>query len=201
MSVRFEFASRIRRVLGRGAFPHEFAWLIDNPVRRLFITPETLVRRLDLASTAEVLEVGPGSGFFTVAIARAARSVTVMDIQPEMLLLTRKKAARAGVPNIRYAAANASGQLPFAGETFDAAVLVTVLGEVPQPDVCLRDLHRILRPSGRVAIHEHLPDPDFVRRSVLRRLSDAAGFSQVAQFGSGWNYTEVFEKRRLPVQA
>ena len=158
MNAFFDFAGRVRRVVGRGAFPHEFAWLIDNPVRRLFVTPETLVRRLDLPPSADVLEIGPGSGFFTLSLAGAARGVTVTDTQPEMLQLTRKKATSAGISNIRYVAANASGQLPFHGETFDAAVLVTVLGDVPQPDACLRELHRIPRPRGWVAIHEHLPE-------------------------------------------
>jgi hypothetical protein len=52
--------TRLRSILqhaaGRGSFPHQLAFLIDNPLRRLLITPETLADRLALTPSARVLE-------------------------------------------------------------------------------------------------------------------------------------------------
>ena len=188
--------TRWSRIIRRGAFPHEFAWLIDNPVRRLFITPERLIGRLAIEPDMSVLEIGPGSGFFSRHLAAAVPSgqLTLVDLQPEMLAMAREKLDQVAFPNVHYAAANASGALPFADAVFDLAILVTVLGEVPEPSACLRSIKGLLRPSGRVAVHEHLPDPDFVPIPSLKRLCGSVGFEFRRYEGSWWNYTAVFQK-------
>ena len=188
--------TRWSRILRRGAFPHEFAWLIDNPVRRLFITPERLIGRLAIKPDMSVLEIGPGSGFFSRHLAAAVPHgrLTLVDLQPEMLAMAREKLEPIGSSNVHYAAANASGALPFAGEAFDLAVLVTVLGEVPEPGACLGSIKDLLRPLGRVAIHEHLPDPDFVPLPSLKRLCGNVGLEFRRYEGLWWNYTAVFQK-------
>lgn len=143
-----------------------------------------------------VLEIGPGSGFFTRHLAAAVPRgrLTLVDLQPEMLSMARSKLDPIAFSNVHYAAANASGALPFANESFDLAILVTVLGEVPEPSASLRSIEGLLRPSGRLAVHEHLPDPDFIPLPSLKRLCADAGFEFRRHHGSWWNYTAVFGK-------
>lgn len=54
---------------GKVVFPHQFSWLIDNPLRRLVLSPETLAKRLPLSDSSRILELGPGSGYFSAALA------------------------------------------------------------------------------------------------------------------------------------
>ena len=78
--------------------------------------------------------------------------------------------------------------------SFDFALLVAVLGEVPDESKCLQSLCRVIRPGGVVAFHEHFPDPDFIRPDDLRSKVEKEAFSFHRQFGSSWNYTALFTK-------
>lgn len=191
---RLAWSARIRNVLLRGAFPHEFSWLIDNPVRRLFVTPETLVARVSAAPDSHLMELGPGSGYFSQALAKTVRDgrLTLVDLQEEMLLKARRKVQ--GCAAQTNLVASQAEELPFRPHSFDAIVLVTVLGEVKDRPKCLADLHRQLRGSGKLVIHEHWPDPDFLRLETVVRLAAATGFRLQRRFGRSWNYTAVFAK-------
>ncbi len=62
-----------RNILGRfggkGTYPHELSFLLNFPLRRLLLSPETLANRLHLRENSLVLEVGPGPGFFSREVA------------------------------------------------------------------------------------------------------------------------------------
>ena len=64
-------------------------------------------------------------------------------------------------------------------DAFDRAFLVTVLGEVPEPERALREIYESLKPGGILSVTEVLPDPDYLPRGRLRRLVEGAGFRQV----------------------
>jgi ubiquinone/menaquinone biosynthesis C-methylase UbiE len=178
----------VHGVFGRGYFPHELSFLIDNPLRRLLITPEEIARRLDVQPGARVLELGPGSGFFSGELARRAARLELFDLQPEMLTKAR---AKLGAGNVGYTAGDAR-HLPYASGSFDRALAVTVLGEVPEPAHCLRSLRDVLVAGGLLAIHEQFPDPDRIAPADLDRLVTGAGFEPVRRLGPDWNYTAVF---------
>lgn len=188
--------TRVRRILDRGCFPHEFSWLIDNPVRRLFVSPEELADRLPLVENSLVLEIGPGSGYFSGELARRVPQgrIELFDIQPEMLGKAKRKLAARGLINVGYIAGNASAELPFADARFDLAVLVTVLGEIADKFACIKSVHRVLRPGGILAVHEHLPDPDFVSFGRLHSAVEDNGFVFRRRWSRWWNYTATFQK-------
>ena len=185
------------RAFGRGYFPYQFAWLIDNPLRRLLLPPARLARRLPLVESSKILEVGPGSGFFSVELASRVPNglLELVDLQPEMLEKAKRKLKRAGVDNVGFTAHDATQRLPFVDGAFDVALLVAVLGEIPKPTRLLTDLRRILRPGGALAIHEHLPDPDWISPNKLRSLVETCGFHLTRYYGPNWNYTALFEVR------
>jgi ubiquinone/menaquinone biosynthesis C-methylase UbiE len=189
--------SSVIRALTRGYFPHELSWLIDNPVRRLFIAPETLADRLAIVETSRVLEIGPGSGYFSVELARRVPGgrLELFDVQGEMLAKAGRKLAARGFHNVGFTQGNASAGLPFPEGQFDVAVLVTVLGEVPDKDACLKSIYRVLRRDAVLAIHEHLPDPDFIPFKRLRSTVERHGLVFQQRWGWWWNYTATFQKR------
>lgn len=186
----------LARALGRGFFPYQLAWVLDNPIRRLLITPERLADRLHLDDRSYVLELGPGSGYFSVELARRTKGghLELLDLQPEMLAMAKRKLDRAGMQHVSYTAADASDELPYPAETFDTAVLVAVLGEVSDRDSTLRGLLRVLRQGGVLAVHEHLPDPDRIPFHTLRPFVESRGFSFEERWGPAWNYTAIFRR-------
>ncbi len=188
----------LARALGRGYFPHQFSWLIDNPIRRLVLAPEQLADRLPLTASDHVLEVGPGSGYFSVELARRVRHgrLELFDLQQQMLAKARCKLDRKGILNVGYTAGDASRRLPFLDQSFDLAVMVAVLGEIPDTKSCLRQLFLVLRPGGVLAVHEHVPDPDRIRFSVLRPLVESEGFGFGRRWGPLWNYTAIFNRHQ-----
>ena len=56
---------------GEGTYPHELSALLLIPLRRVVLSPEQLVEQLQLTPSSRVLEVGPGPGYFSRAVARA----------------------------------------------------------------------------------------------------------------------------------
>src|SRR5213592_4016029 len=62
--------------------------------------PERLLEALQPASGERVLEVGPGTGHYTLPVARRVARLDAFDLQPEMLRTVERRAAREGIENI-----------------------------------------------------------------------------------------------------
>ncbi len=186
----------LRKVLGGGgAFPHELWWLLEFPGRRWLQSPEVLSGRLGLSPDSRVLEIGPGSGFFSVAIARRITEgrLTLLDIQPEFLERARRRLEKAGFHRVACIAADASAT-PLPDASFDVAVMVHVLGEVGDRAACLREVVRVLKPGGILSVTERRADPDFIPRADLNRMASAAGLQGAECWGQRWAYTANFTK-------
>jgi ubiquinone/menaquinone biosynthesis C-methylase UbiE len=142
-----------------------------------------------------VLEVGAGSGFYSVEVARRISEgrLELLDLQPEMLKKAQRKLEAEGLSNVGYAHADA-GLLPFKGESFDALFLVAVLGEIANQKAFLSEAHRVLKPQAMLSISEHLPDPDFSPFAKVRSLVEKEGFEFSERHGAMWSYTANFRK-------
>ena len=175
------WASGVKNALVRGVFPHEMSFFLDLPWRNIMLSPQQLVARLALTTTSRVLEVGAGSGFYSVEVARRVSEahLELLDLQPEMLKKAQQKIEAEGLYNVGYTLADA-GLLPFKGDSFDALFLVVVLGEIANQKAFLSEARRVLKPEGILSISEHLPDPDFspltkVKALVERKASSFSG--------------------------
>jgi arsenite methyltransferase len=179
---------RQTRRVGTFPFPHQAAFILDNPIRRWLINPASLVEGLALNGSERVLEVGPGPGFFSVEIARriSEGQLDLFDIQPEMLNKARRKLEHAGYRNVAFHTGDAGGRLPFPDNTFDLAFLAGVLGEVPDKTACIRSLGRVLKPGGRLIFEEVFSDPDRLSTTELRALAEPEGFAFVSATGTRW---------------
>ena len=180
---------------GRGAYPHQLAFLLLNPLRSLIFSPRELVARLHLTANSRVLELGPGPGFFSVHIARRIPSghLCLVDLQREMLDKARARIRRVGVSNVSFAQASASA-LPFAREVFDAAFLITVLGEVPDAAACVVQLRDVLRRGGLLSITELAGDPDAMTEGDIAALAKAANLEHSETFTKRFGFTINFRK-------
>lgn len=154
--------------------------LLENPYVDAVAGADRLVERAGIGPGMRVLDAGCGPGRLTLPAARAVGptgSVTAVDIEPRMLERLRERLAAAGLNNVEIVHAGlGDGKLPTA--VFDRALLVTVLGEIPDKESALREIFAALRPGGRLEVTEVLPDPHYQRLARVRELAFAAGFRE-----------------------
>ncbi len=100
------------------------------------------------------LDLAGGTGDLTALLARRAGVVVLADVNPAMLERGRARLLDEGVAgNIEYTQADAE-HLPFATHTFDCVTIAFGLRNVTDKEAALREMHRVLRPGGRVVILE-----------------------------------------------
>jgi len=152
VAIVWRLASRRRSL----PCPVWLRWLVelDNPFtktnRAAFI-----VETLSLSPGMAVLDAGCGPGRLTVPLARGvgpSGRVLAIDIQAGMLARAKAKTAAAGLANVEFLTAGlGDGALP--RTCFDRAVLVTVLGEIPDRQSAFVELFQCpqawWRPRGR----------------------------------------------------
>lgn len=155
---------------------------VDTP--QPFLTQARLRRALQVTPGDRVLSVGAGSGRYAVPVAQRVGvhgQVTALDLHPDMLELTARRAQRAGawVHTVQGDVA----ALPFDDHSFDSAYLICVLGQVPDPVRALTEVSRVVRPGGRVVVGEVIHDPHSVLFGALRRYGANAGLRLAERIG------------------
>jgi arsenite methyltransferase len=183
--------------------------------RRDVVRRRHLVREAVAAQPGEhVLDVGCGPGFYVKELLEhvgADGSVTGVDVSRAMLAVAAKRVQ--GHDNVAFVEAEATS-LPVPDGAFDAALSVQVLEYVPDVAAALAEIHRVLRPGGRIVIWDvdwatvswhtadharmqrmldawdhHLVHPS-VPRTLMRQLHDA-GFSDVTTDGHAFVTTAL----------
>ena len=164
-------------------------------MRRFILSPKKLADRLHLKEDFNVLEIGPGPGYFSVEVARRIPQghLELFDIQEEMLEKAHHKIESAGLHNVGFTQGDAI-DLQFDDDEFDVVFLVAVLAEVSDKERCLDAIYKILKPSGLLSITEQPGDPDFLPLSVVRSLAEKQGFEFIESYGRKKNYTANFRK-------
>ena len=185
------WATRARR--NPAACPYSQRLFLDLP--RPFMRRQTLRDMLDLAPGERVLEVGPGTGYYSLDVARQIAPegrLDVVDLQQPMLDELMRRAAKLGAANV-VATQGDARDLPFPDASFDAAFLVATLGEIPDRDRALGELHRVLKPGGRLVVGEGQPDPHMLTINELRRRAEAMGFVFDGQVSTPLGYFARFQ--------
>ena len=132
-----------------------------------------------------VLEIGPGTGYYTLDIAEWVGPdgrVEIFDLQREFLDHVGERAAERGLANVVPTQGDATA-LPYEDGSIDAVVLTAVLGEIPDPLAALREIRRVLRPGGRLVVGELFGDPHFTTQASLKRQAVDAGLAWEAHSG------------------
>jgi ubiquinone/menaquinone biosynthesis C-methylase UbiE len=180
--------------LGRGKiFPAKRAGSLLNPLRRLIQSPTRTVERMALAREDTVLEIGCGPGYFSRAISAAVPegSLVLFDLQIAMLEFARQRLPDCA--NIHFTQGDAAS-MPFPDSSFNAALLVLVLGEVPDLDRCIAEVARVLTQGGSVTFAESRRDSDFTPIGKLQALTEKHGLQLSEKRGPAWEYTARFRK-------
>jgi len=195
----FQVLIRIIRKFYHFPAPAFIGRFLDSNHRRRLQPPDKLIKRSGIRQGMVVMDLGCGSGAFTPFVARAVGEqgkVYAVDIQPAMLKQLERKLARPenqDIKNIELKKASAY-ELPFGDGAIDLVYMVTVLQEIPDRSRALREISRVLKPGGILAVTEFLPDPDYPWRSTVIKICQREGFILDANLGNLWNYTVRFRK-------
>jgi ubiquinone/menaquinone biosynthesis C-methylase UbiE len=158
--------------------------------------PHPIITRARLRSVLRpqpgerILEIGPGTGYYTLSLCEwvgGEGTVEIFDLQQEFLDHVMRAAAEHGVDNLVPTRGDATS-LPYEEGSMDAVVLTAVLGEIPDRAAALREIARVLRADGRLVVGELFGDPHFTTIADLRRRAGAAGLRFVERSGNWFGY-------------
>jgi ubiquinone/menaquinone biosynthesis C-methylase UbiE len=135
-------------------FPERLAFMLDNPIRRFLSPPERLISKLDIGSSDVVVDFGCGSGFFLIPLAKAASRSIGVDVSPRMLERAARLAKKEGI-TIDFLQSDGT-EIRLDDGSVDLILLNHVFHEVEDKPGVLGEFHRILKPSGRLAIVERI---------------------------------------------
>ncbi len=168
--------------------------LLHSRWRRRYRDPAETMRLLGLAPGMRVLEIGPGSGLFTAEAARLVEAhgqLVSVDLQIGMLRPLQQQLQAIGPRNVLLAAATAE-HLPLPDASVDLAFAIAVLPMIRDKRQALRELRRVLKPTGLLAVSEEVIEPEYVPAIVTRHWCRRAGFALTAQIDRGWWYLQLF---------
>jgi len=137
------------------SFSDAQAWanVLDDPARDAWQRPDDVLRALHLTPTMTIADVGAGTGYFAVRLARAVPrgQVIATDLEPDMVRFLNERAHRDQLPNLRAipATETASGLAP---HSVDRILIVHVWHHLTDRVDYARHLATTLRPGGKLFI-------------------------------------------------
>jgi len=138
--------------------PEASARTFDDPARDAWQLPDRVIAALNLKPGQVVADIGSGTGYFTVRLAKspAAPKVYGADIEPAMVTYLRQRAAKEGLGNV--IAVEAAADTPHLPEPVDVVLIVDTYHHIGDRETYFRKLRSSLKPGGRLAIIDFKPD-------------------------------------------
>jgi cyclopropane fatty-acyl-phospholipid synthase-like methyltransferase len=173
----------------RHAMQHHFesaeacAKSFDDPARDRWQQPQLVLDALELGPGMVIADIGAGTGYFSVRLARAVPDgqVIATDIEPDMIRYLTERATREHLTNLR-AVQTPPADPQLAAGTVDRILVVDVWHHIDDRAGYARALARALRPGGKLAI------VDFTREAthgppVEMRLTPEQVIGELRQAG------------------
>jgi demethylmenaquinone methyltransferase/2-methoxy-6-polyprenyl-1,4-benzoquinol methylase len=157
-----------RSIIGK-VFIRLLATAMESRFRYRFFNPVNILQGVDNLHGHTVLEIGCGTGFFTIPAAGLIGdqgSLVAMDILSESVEFVSKKVQAAKLQNVRVVKGDALST-SLDTESFDTVIL---FGVIPAPMLpltrLLTEMHRVLKPEGALAVWP--PVPGWLPQSILQ---------------------------------
>lgn len=193
--VGCQVATRAACHLRPRPMPHQFAKVLDNPLRLRYRDPSETLGLYGFVAGMTVMDAGCGTGLFTVDMARmvgAEGVVHAVDLQEPMLRKTAARVHAAGVAErVRFHHCGLNA-IPLEDDSVDLAVLIATLPQIPDRQGALLELRRVLKSGARIVVSEELPDPAYVPPGVIATWLEDAGFRKVAKHGHFFCYSLIY---------
>ena len=144
---------------------------------------------------ARVLDCAAGTGEFSLAAAKRAASVLCTDLSESMLARARKKAAKRGLANIRFASRDITALTDPDG-AYDVVIAANVLHLLDAPEKAVRELWRVTAPGGRLILPTYLQGKIGAAYGSMIKIYQGVGFHYEHAF-TPETYREFLERLGL----
>ena len=171
----------------------------------MFSDPASNLAKLGLNDGMRVVDIGAGSGFYTIEAAKKVGSngrVYAIDVQKDLLERVRASGAQQGLRNIEVVWGNAEkvGGTKVREAIADRIIASNILFQITKPDDFVLEIKRILKPGGKVLLVDWSEVSPFGPETVVpevkaRILFEKAGFKVEQSFPAGdHHYGLVFTR-------
>lgn len=166
---------------------------------------EALVDGLGVTPGLDVLDLGCGDGTTAVPAARRGAEVLGVDIAENLVAAGARRAAEAGLNNLRFQQGDASDLRDLADESFDLVVSIFGAMFAPRPFDVAREMTRVTRSGGRIVMGNWIPgDPTLVAQVLKTSAAYAPpppeGFVSPVTWGVEDTVRERFEAAGVPAE-
>ena len=176
---------------------HLGAGWLERHERRADERTDLLITRLPLTKDSVVADIGAGTGYFTIPVARRVPEgrVYAVDIQPEMLQLLEAKVRETGLVNVEPVLGTIEDpRLP--GDSIDLAFIVDAYHEFSHPREMGEAIAAALKPGGKLVLIEYRAEDPYVPIKRLHKMTEAQAKKEMAVIGLSWVETADFLPRQ-----
>lgn len=178
--------------------PWWLGYFLLNPVRSIIHSPEKVLKN-HVNKEMFVLDIGCGMGYFSLPMAKLVGdkgSVLSIDLQERMLTALNRRAMKANLTNKLETRLCSSNSLNIADVTgrIDFALAFAMIHEVPDKDRLFVEIHKALKPGGKLLIAEpkgHVKENDF---NDCINLARSIGFNIVERPEIGKSFSALLTK-------
>jgi ubiquinone/menaquinone biosynthesis C-methylase UbiE len=166
---------------------------MESPARIKELNPKDTLRRIGLGENDVICDIGAGTGIFTMAAAQITNNkIYALEIDDEMLKIIDEKAKSHGASNIEIMKVK-DNKFDLADHTVDLALMVTVLHEIENKEVFLKEIKRLVKNNGRIMVIEFHkqetpmgpPVPHRISKDEVKKAIGESGFRVAKDFDLG----------------
>lgn len=178
--------------------------VLETEDRKIWQNPEEILRTIEIKPRFAVADVGCGSGFFTLPLARKVARVYAVDVQKEMLESLEQKIRSLKIQNIEPLLAR-ENEIPLGSKSVDLLVSINTLHEFDDKERMVMEMGRILKQGGKALIADWKKENTGFGPPVAIRVSREQAvdlfkkkdFTVLKKENLLYHYLLVFSKKKL----
>ena len=176
--------------------------VLESENRKAWQDPEAILEQIDIKPDYVAVDLGCGSGFFTVPLSGKVRKVYGIDIQKEMLDFLEQKIRNLKIGNIETLLST-KDVIPLETETVDLLITANTLHEFHDKLRIINEIHRVLKTGAQAVVIDFKKEdtgngpPVAIRvaQDTAEKLFEEHGFAVVKSRQLQYHYLLVFRKK------